>query len=93
MSKIEYDPVKDKLARIVRKSRVLRRIFYFILDLVFLRSWHIRRIIRKKGAQLEKKRPLAAAGCRKRLWSVRQVYPVRVQQCDRAFGGCKRGLH
>lgn len=57
MSKIEYDPVKDKFARIVRKSKLLRRIFYVILDLIFLRSWHIRRVIKKKGTKLEKQGP------------------------------------
>jgi len=65
MSKIEYDPVKDKFARIVRKSRFLRSIFYFILDVIFLRSWHIRRIIKRKGNKLDEKGPwlLLDAGC------------------------------
>lgn len=55
MSKIAYDPVKDKFARIVKNSRRLRRIFYFLLDLFFLRSWHIRRILKTKGEELDKK--------------------------------------
>ena len=54
MSKIAYDPVKDKFARIVKNSRRLRRIFYFLLDLFFLRSWHIRRILKKRGEDFEK---------------------------------------
>lgn len=55
MSKIAYDPVKDKFARIVRKSRRLRRIFYFLLDTFFLRSWHIRRLLKEKGEEFDKK--------------------------------------
>lgn len=54
MSKIAYDPVKDKFARIVKNSRKLRRLFYFLLDLFFLRSWHVRRIIKEKGEKFEK---------------------------------------
>lgn len=55
MSKIAYDPVKDSFAKIVRKSKKLRRGFYFILDLFFLRGWHIRKILRQKGHKLDKK--------------------------------------
>ena len=55
MSKIAYDPVKDKFARIIKNSRALRRLFYFLLDLFFLRSWHVLRIIKEKGESFEKK--------------------------------------
>jgi SAM-dependent methyltransferase len=65
MSTIEYDPVKDKFAAIIRNSAVLRRGFYFLLDLFFLRSWHIRKILRKYGSEKEKagKWNLLDAGC------------------------------
>lgn len=65
MSTIEYDPVKDKFAAIIKKSRVLRRIFYFLLDLFFLRSWHLRRLISKTGSKLDQQGPwnLLDAGC------------------------------
>jgi SAM-dependent methyltransferase len=55
MSRIAYDPVKDKFAGIIRRSARLRRFFYFILDTAFLRSWHIRRVLKKNAVQLEKK--------------------------------------
>ncbi|WP_340104715.1 class I SAM-dependent methyltransferase [Rhodohalobacter sp. 8-1] len=65
MSKIEYDPVKDKFSAIIKNSRVLRRIFYFLLDLFFLRSWHIRRMIKRAGEALDQKGEwkLLDAGC------------------------------
>ncbi|MDX1641673.1 MAG: class I SAM-dependent methyltransferase [Balneolaceae bacterium] len=65
MSKIAYDPVKDRFAGIIRNSRGLRRIFYFLLDLFFLRSWHIRRILKAKGKELDQKGEwkLLDAGC------------------------------
>ncbi len=53
MSKIEYDPVKDKFSRIIKNSKVLRRLFYALLDLFFLRSWHIRRLLKKEGRRLD----------------------------------------
>ncbi|TVQ66673.1 MAG: class I SAM-dependent methyltransferase [Balneolaceae bacterium] len=55
MSKIAYDPVKDLMAGVVRRSSILRTFFYQILDLVFLRSWHIRSVLRELCRPLEKK--------------------------------------
>lgn len=65
MSKIDYDPIKDRFARVIRNSSGLRRIFYFLLDLVFLRSWHIRKVLKEEGARFENAGPwkLIDAGC------------------------------
>lgn len=65
MSKIDYDPVKNSLSGIIKGSKALRRIFYFILDIIFLRSWHIRRILLEKGQKLDHKGnwKLLDAGC------------------------------
>ena len=65
MSKIEYDPVKDKFSAIIKNSRFLRRLFYFLLDLFFLRSWHIRRVIKKTAASLDQEGAwnMLDAGC------------------------------
>lgn len=43
MSQIAYDPVKDRLATLIRNRRWLRSLFYSALDILFLRSWHIRK--------------------------------------------------
>ena len=65
MSKIEYDPVKDKFSAVIKNSRILRRIFYFLLDLFFLRSWHIRRVIKKTARPFDRQGnwKLLDAGC------------------------------
>ncbi len=47
MSKIAYDPTKDKFARWIRRSRFLRTLFYKTLDLFFLRSWYVRSALRR----------------------------------------------
>lgn len=54
MSKIAYDPVKDSFASLIRNSTWLRRIFYFLLDMFFLRSWHIRRVLKKHADKINK---------------------------------------
>ncbi|MFU8812961.1 MAG: class I SAM-dependent methyltransferase [Balneolaceae bacterium] len=55
MSTIAYDPVKDKFSAIIRGSKWLRRMFYFLLDLFFLRSWHVRRLLKRTGREYDKK--------------------------------------
>ena len=50
MSRIAYDPVKDRFANIIRRFRFLRTLFYKLLDLFFLRSWYVRDILRKYGS-------------------------------------------
>ncbi len=54
MSRIAYDPVKDRFANIIRKFRFLRTLFYKLLDLFFLRSWYVRDILREYGSELDR---------------------------------------
>jgi 2-polyprenyl-3-methyl-5-hydroxy-6-metoxy-1,4-benzoquinol methylase len=44
---MQYDPVKDFFASAIRKTPLLRIIFYKILDIVFLRSWYVKRELRE----------------------------------------------
>ncbi len=44
---MHYDPVKNIFARIIKKFPFLRIIFYKILDMMFLRSWYVRRELKK----------------------------------------------
>ncbi|HEY3251465.1 MAG TPA: class I SAM-dependent methyltransferase, partial [Ignavibacteria bacterium] len=44
---MQYDPIKDKLGRIVKKSPFLRKIFYKLLGLMFLREWYVKRKIKE----------------------------------------------
>lgn len=54
MSRIAYDPVKDRFANIIRNFRFLRTLFYKLLDLFFLRSWYVRDILRKYGSEIDR---------------------------------------
>lgn len=40
---MNYDPIKDIFAKIIKKQPILRIFFYRLLDLFFLRSWYVRR--------------------------------------------------
>lgn len=53
MSRIAYDPVKDRFANLIRKSVFLRTLFYRLLDLFFLRSWYVRRVVKEHARDLE----------------------------------------
>ena len=53
---MEYDPIKKYLGNFFNKSSLLRILFYKLLDLLLLRSWHIRKELRnwKKNQSGEK---------------------------------------
>lgn len=40
---MQYDPIKHSLGKVFNSTPFLRRLFYRLLDLLLLRSWHIRR--------------------------------------------------
>jgi 2-polyprenyl-3-methyl-5-hydroxy-6-metoxy-1,4-benzoquinol methylase len=42
-----YDPIKDIFASLIKRFPVLRIIFYNLLDIMFLRSWYVRRELKK----------------------------------------------
>lgn len=44
---MHYDPVKDIFASFIKKNLLLRVLFYKLLDLMFLRSWYVRRELRE----------------------------------------------
>jgi SAM-dependent methyltransferase len=44
---MKYDPVKKQLGNVFNKSPFLRKIFYGLLDLLLLRTWHVKRAIRQ----------------------------------------------
>jgi SAM-dependent methyltransferase len=49
---MRYEPIKKSLGRFFRKSIVLKKLFYLLLDLLLLRSWHVRKTLEKLGPAL-----------------------------------------
>ncbi len=47
---MQYDPIKRSLGKVFNKSPFLRKTFYRLLDLLLLRSWHVRQELRNLKA-------------------------------------------
>lgn len=47
---MQYDPIKRSLGSVFNRSVPLRKLFYRLLDLLLLRSWHVRKELRKWNA-------------------------------------------
>jgi SAM-dependent methyltransferase len=44
---MQYEPIKRSLGQFFSGSSVMRRILYFLLDLLLLRTWHVKKALRK----------------------------------------------
>jgi SAM-dependent methyltransferase len=59
---MQYEPIKRSLGKFFRRSLFLKKLLYFLLDLLLLRSWHVRRAIRKTAAFLPEDASILDAG-------------------------------
>ena len=52
---MEYDPIKRSLGNVFNKSHLTRKLFYCLLDILLLRTWHIKKDVKEwvKGRQGE----------------------------------------
>lgn len=60
---MRYEPIKESLGRIFKKSPWARIIFYKLLDLLILRTWHVHRELRKWKKSAPNKAHILDAGC------------------------------
>ncbi|MGB8490722.1 MAG: class I SAM-dependent methyltransferase [Bacteroidales bacterium] len=44
---MQYDPIKKTLGRFFSEPVFMRKVFYSLLDLLLLRTWHVKRALRK----------------------------------------------
>jgi 2-polyprenyl-3-methyl-5-hydroxy-6-metoxy-1,4-benzoquinol methylase len=54
---MQYDPIKRSLGNVFNKSPFLRKVFYNLLDLLLLRSWHIHKQLKGWEKELKTKSP------------------------------------
>lgn len=54
---MHYDPVKNIFAKIIKSNKFLRKIFYWLLNLFFLRSWYIRKILKEYIPKIKSNKP------------------------------------
>ncbi|KAF0131483.1 MAG: type 11 methyltransferase [Bacteroidetes bacterium] len=43
---MQYDPIKRSLGKVFNRSAALRKLFYNLLDILLLRSWHVKKQLR-----------------------------------------------
>jgi 2-polyprenyl-3-methyl-5-hydroxy-6-metoxy-1,4-benzoquinol methylase len=60
---MHYDPIKRQLGNLFNRAPFLRKIFYRLLDLLLLRSWHVKKVLKElKKTSLQRKLNILDAG-------------------------------
>ncbi|MFA8299402.1 MAG: class I SAM-dependent methyltransferase [Hyphomicrobiales bacterium] len=59
---MQYDPIKRSLGKVFNSSLFLRKSFYKLLDILLLRSWHIRKELKGWGRSKQKNLDFLDAG-------------------------------
>ncbi len=49
---MQYEPIKRSLGRFFARSLFMRKLLYFLLDLLLLRTWHVKKALRRISLQL-----------------------------------------
>lgn len=60
---MQYDPIKKMLGRFFSGSLFMRITFYSLLDLLLLRTWHVKRALRKTSVSFTGDALILDAGC------------------------------
>jgi SAM-dependent methyltransferase len=60
---MQYDPIKKMLGRFFSGSLFMRKTFYLMLDLLLLRTWHVKRALRKSSDCFTGDTMILDAGC------------------------------
>ena len=90
---MQYDPIKKTLGKVFNKTPFLRVLFYHLLDLLLLRSWHVKKAIRYWEKDQKGKKMILDAGSGfgqysyflsgiNKFWSVRAVDVKEEQIAD-----------
>ncbi|NBC17586.1 MAG: methyltransferase domain-containing protein [Bacteroidetes bacterium] len=74
-----YDPIKDRLGALFSRQPVLQKLFYGLLNLLFLRAWYVRREVRRLLGAMPSDRPLrvldAGTGFGQYAYFVARTFP------------------
>ena len=84
---MRYDPIKDRMGRFFSRRPMLQKLFYRLLDLFFLRSWYVRREIRRLLSAMPTESPIrmldAGTGFGQYAYFVARTFPhARVVAVD-----------
>ena len=100
---MQYEPIKKSLGRFFAGSLFMRRILYFLLDLLLLRTWHVKKVLRQIVRQFPGDASVLDAGSGFGQYSWRMskmnshwkinavdINSEQIEDCNRFFG--KNGL-
>jgi SAM-dependent methyltransferase len=95
---MQYEPIKKSLGRFFAGSLFMRKTLYFLLDLLLLRTWHVKKALRKITRQFPGKASVLDAGSGfgqytwrmsriNTLWSIKaiDVNSEQIEDCRRFF--------
>jgi 2-polyprenyl-3-methyl-5-hydroxy-6-metoxy-1,4-benzoquinol methylase len=59
---MQYEPIKKSLGRFFSRSLFLRKTLYLLLDILLLRTWHVKKALRKIASQFPAEAAVLDAG-------------------------------
>jgi len=100
---MKYDPIKKNLGAVFNKRPFLRKLFYRLLDLLLLRTWHIKKAIRTWKKSHKYKAAILDAGSgfgqysyylskQSKKWEILgvDVKQEQIDDCNRFFNQLKQ---
>ena len=60
---MQYEPIKKSLGSMFTRSVLLRKTFYLLLDLLLLRTWHVKKALKRITPALPENSEILDAGC------------------------------
>jgi SAM-dependent methyltransferase len=95
---MQYEPIKKSLGRFFAGSQLMRKTLYFLLDLLLLRTWHVKKALRKTGRDFPGKASVLDAGSgfgqytwrmsrMNKEWSIKaiDINSEQIEDCNRFF--------
>jgi SAM-dependent methyltransferase len=70
---MQYEPIKETIGRFCAGRPLMRKILYFLIDLLLLRAWHVNKALRKIAPQLPADASVLDAGSGLGQYSWRMV--------------------
>jgi SAM-dependent methyltransferase len=100
---MQYEPIKKSLGRFFAGSQLMRKTLYLLLDLLLLRTWHVKKVLRKIAGEYPGKASVLDAGSgfgqytwrmsrNNKAWNIKSIdiNSEQVADCNCFFG--KAGL-
>jgi 2-polyprenyl-3-methyl-5-hydroxy-6-metoxy-1,4-benzoquinol methylase len=60
---MEYEPIKHSIDKVISRIPLIKKLFFRIIDIHLLRTWHIHRLIRSEVSRFKGKFTVLDAGC------------------------------